>query len=82
MGAGQTGGHSRALWSLGHGCSVQLPVEGLPARRALPRPEYFQMINYFICMQGSLFLWLFSSAFPNPKLTLIKKKTIPKLAVP
>lgn len=74
MGARRAGGHSGALWSLGHGCSEQLPIEGLPARRALPRPEYFQMINYSTCMQESLFLRLFSSAFPNPKLTLIKKK--------
>lgn len=36
-------------------------------------------------MQGSLFLWLFSSVFSNPKLALIKNKPqqpIPKPAAP
>lgn len=60
--------------------SMQLPAASLQRDclwRALPRPEYFQITNYSICTQGSLFfLWLFCSTFLNPQWTLVKKQPL------
>lgn len=54
--------------------SMQLPTASLHRDclwRALPGPEYFQIADYSICTQGSLFLWLFHFTFLNSKRTLL-----------
>lgn len=66
----------KALLHPKHAAPHCLSAQGLPVQ-SLPGPEYFQIVDYSICTQGSLFLWLFCFTFLNPKLTLLKRTKQP-----